>query len=73
MHTNPILKGFPVSWPMRRRGAQGIILGCTEIQMILSQKHVSDLPLFDSMTLHVKADVDVQLGKNIEDYLPGKY
>ena len=57
---------------MQRQGAQGIILGCTEIQMILNQKHVSDLPLFDSMTLHVKAAVDVQLGKNIEDYLPRK-
>ncbi len=57
---------------MRKRGAQGIILGCTEIQMILNQKHVSDLPLFDSMTLHIKASVDVQLGKNIADYLPGK-
>ncbi|MFC2163793.1 aspartate/glutamate racemase family protein [Acidobacteriota bacterium] len=58
---------------IRQRGAQGIILGCTEIQMILSQKHVSGLPLFDSMTLHVKAAVDVQLGKKIEDFLPGKY
>lgn len=58
---------------MRRCGAQGIILGCTEIQMILSQKNVAALPLFDSMTLHVKAAVDVQLGKNIEDYLPEKY
>lgn len=57
---------------MRQSGAQGIILGCTEIQMILNQKHVSDLPLFDSAALHVKAAVDVQLGKNIEDYLPGK-
>ncbi len=57
---------------MHRRGAQGVILGCTEIQMILSQKHVSDLPLFDSMSLHIQAAVDVQLGKDIEDYLPGK-
>ena len=58
---------------MRRRGAQGIILGCTEMQMILSQKHVSGLPLFDSTKLHIKAAVDVQLGKSIEEYLPRKY
>lgn len=57
---------------MRRRGAQGIILGCTEIQMILSQEHVPDLPLFDSMTLHANAAVEVQLGKNIKDFLPGE-
>jgi len=55
---------------MRKRGAQGIILGCTEIQMILNQNHVPDFPIFDSTILHVNAAVDVQLGKNIEDFFP---
>lgn len=56
---------------LRRRGAQGIILGCTEMQMILRQEHVPDLPLFDSMTLHVSGAVEVQLGGDVGKFTPG--
>jgi aspartate racemase len=42
------------------RGAQGIILGCTEIPMLVKPEH-SDLPLFDTTTLHAEAAVEKAL------------
>lgn len=36
---------------LRDRGAQGIILGCTEIPLLLQPKHC-DLPLFNTALLH---------------------
>ena len=35
-------------------GVDGVILGCTELCMILSQEHLS-LPLFDTTAIHAKA------------------
>jgi amino-acid racemase len=37
-----------------RHGADGVILGCTELCMILSQDHV-DMPVFDTTALHAAA------------------
>jgi aspartate racemase len=42
------------------RGAQGIILGCTELSLILFQGDVS-FPLFDTAALHARAAVDIAL------------
>ncbi|WP_262296040.1 aspartate/glutamate racemase family protein [Microvirga sesbaniae] len=39
------------------RGAQGIILGCTEIMLLVSDED-SAVPLFDTTTLHALAAVD---------------
>lgn len=41
-------------------GAQGIILGCTEIQMIV-KKHHPTLSIFDTTEIHAKALVDAML------------
>jgi aspartate racemase len=46
---------------LRERGAQGIILGCTEIMLLVDQDHV-DLPLFDTTRLHALDGVDFALG-----------
>jgi aspartate racemase len=46
------------------RGAQGIVLGCTELPMIIKNSDVA-LPLFDTTTLHALAAVDFALGGNI--------
>lgn len=35
------------------KGAQGIILGCTEIGMLIEQKHVA-LPVFDTTVIHAQ-------------------
>jgi aspartate racemase len=39
------------------RGAQGVILGCTEITLLISAAD-SSLPVFDTTALHAKAAVD---------------
>ncbi|MDQ2623617.1 MAG: amino acid racemase [Actinomycetota bacterium] len=39
------------------RGAQGVVLGCTELPMILSVSD-SDVPLLDTTALHVEALLD---------------
>jgi aspartate racemase len=42
------------------RGAQGIVLGCTEIPLLVKQKDYL-LPLFDTTDLHARAAVDLAL------------
>jgi len=41
-------------------GADGVILGCTEIGLLISQKDVA-LPVFDTTALHVAAALDFAL------------
>jgi aspartate racemase len=43
---------------LRARGAEGIILGCTEIFLLLTQDDLPGLPVFDTTNLHVQAAVD---------------
>jgi aspartate racemase len=43
---------------LQGRGAQGIILGCTEIPLVVKPED-SGLPLFDTTALHAKAAVDL--------------
>ena len=45
---------------MRTSGAQAVILGCTEIDLLISQTD-TDMPLFDSTALHVNDAVDWML------------
>lgn len=46
---------------MGRRGAQGVILGCTEIPLLIQQKD-SELPIFDTTTIHAQAALEYALG-----------
>jgi aspartate racemase len=41
-------------------GAQGVILGCTELELLVKQAD-SELPVFPCTTLHVEAALDVAL------------
>ena len=43
------------------RGAEGVILGCTEIPMLIKQTD-SSIPVFDTTTLHAMAAVEFALG-----------
>jgi aspartate racemase len=43
------------------RGARGIILGCTEIMLLIGQDD-SAVPIFDTTTLHARAAVEKALG-----------
>ena len=42
-------------------GAQGIVLGCTEIPLLLGNAADSPVPLFDTTAIHAKAAVDFAL------------
>jgi aspartate racemase len=42
------------------RGAQGIVLGCTEIPLLVQQDQ-GPLPLFDTTAIHARAAVDLAL------------
>ena len=42
------------------RGAQAIILGCTEIMLLVSDED-SPVPLYDTTTIHAVAAVDYAL------------
>jgi aspartate racemase len=46
---------------LRQRGAEGIILGCTEFPLIIKPQDV-ELPLFDTTRLHSQMAVDFILG-----------
>ncbi|MFG2052672.1 aspartate/glutamate racemase family protein [Micromonospora sp. NPDC048930] len=46
-------------------GAQGVILGCTEIELLISPAD-SPVPVFPTSRLHVEAAVDLALGKLVE-------
>lgn len=56
---------------LQKNGAEGIVLGCTEIGLLVKQEDYL-LPLFDTTAVHALAAVDVALeNKRIEDFLPG--
>jgi aspartate racemase len=46
---------------LRKQGAQGIILGCTEFPLIINQKDVA-IPVFDTTRLHSQMAVDFIMG-----------
>jgi aspartate racemase len=56
---------------LEARGAQGIILGCTEIPLLVSQEDYK-IPLFDTTTLHARAAVDFALLEKSPDYLQNR-
>jgi len=44
------------------RGAEGVIMGCTEIELLLRQADTPDVPLFASAELHIEAASRVAAG-----------
>lgn len=46
---------------LQQRGAEGVILGCTEIPLVIQPSDVQ-IPVFDTALLHSRAIVDFQLG-----------
>jgi len=47
---------------LQSRGAQAILLGCTELGLIVSQEDTA-LPLFDTTVIHAKKAVELALAK----------
>ncbi|MEM7348446.1 MAG: amino acid racemase [Chloroflexota bacterium] len=60
---------------MRRlgeQGAQACISGCTEIELLVQQTHIPEIPLLPSGEIHIETTADVLLGnRNLDDVLPG--
>lgn len=46
---------------LNHRGANGIILGCTEIPLLIQQEHLN-MPLFNTLEIHALAIVDFTMG-----------
>ncbi|WP_238993299.1 aspartate/glutamate racemase family protein [Nocardioides caldifontis] len=44
------------------RGARGVVLGCTEIELLIGQEH-SPVPVFPTTRLHAEAAVDLALSR----------
>ena len=45
---------------MQKKGAEGVILGCTEIGLLIHQSDVS-VPVFDTTVIHAKRAVQIAL------------
>ncbi|CAL5870367.1 uncharacterized protein PFLUO_LOCUS4603 [Penicillium psychrofluorescens] len=43
------------------KGVEGIILGCTEIPLLINQRDRPSIPMFDTLKLHVEAAVNMAL------------
>ena len=51
--------------------SQGVILGCTEIELLVQQEHVPEVPLYRSAQLHIEAAARIQAGLDtVEQYMP---
>jgi len=46
------------------RGAEGVILGCTEIPLIIKQEDV-DVPVFDTTQIHAEAAINMAIDENL--------
>jgi aspartate racemase len=46
---------------LKNRGAEAILLGCTEIAMLVDKEH-TDIPLFDTTAIHAATAVKFSLG-----------
>jgi aspartate racemase len=56
---------------LQARGCEGVILGCTEIELLIKQKDTPDVPLFASAELHISVAAEVQAGETtVEDIMP---
>ena len=53
-------KGLAILEHLEAQGAKGVILGCTELNLMMDSKQ-SPFPLFDTTLLHTKAAVDLSL------------
>lgn len=46
----------------REEGAEGLILGCTEIFLLIDQPDMHDFPMFNTSSLHCEAGVRFAMG-----------
>jgi aspartate racemase len=46
---------------MKQEGAEGVVLGCTEIKLLINQCDIPDFPVFDTTTLQCEKAVELSL------------
>lgn len=51
---------------LHQKGAQAIILGCTEIALLINQSH-TDIPLYDTTEIHAQAAIEFALNNTIKN------
>jgi aspartate racemase len=49
---------------LAKRGAEGVILGCTEIPLLVSEADAG-MPLFDTTTIHAEAALNYAIGTSV--------
>lgn len=49
---------------LRLKGAEGVVLGCTEIPLLIKQEDVG-IPIFDTTTIHAVSAVEYALGNRV--------
>jgi aspartate racemase len=49
---------------MEQAGAEGVVLGCTEIKLLIDQSDIPDFPVFDTTTLHCEKAVELSLARH---------
>ncbi|MEA3361927.1 MAG: aspartate/glutamate racemase family protein [Thermodesulfobacteriota bacterium] len=49
---------------LKKSGAEGIILGCTEIPLLINQDD-RDIPVFDTATIHADAALEAALNRGV--------
>lgn len=62
-------KYIEVCQNLKEKGAQGVILGCTEIFLLLRQSDLPKIPMFNTTELHVKAAVQMAFEDKINSLL----
>ncbi|BHH85037.1 aspartate/glutamate racemase family protein [Desulforhopalus sp. 52FAK] len=60
INTNSQAEYLRIMDDLRNQGAEAILLGCTEIAMLVSENH-TDIPLFDTTAIHTSMAVDFSL------------
>jgi len=56
---------------LKDQGVEGVILGCTEIELLVNQTHLPDLPVFPSAEIHIRAATNCAVGKErYSDFIP---
>ena len=45
---------------LSQKGAKAVVLGCTEIPLLVKQQH-TDVPIYDTMAIHSKKAVDLAI------------
>lgn len=68
---NDVFSLKEVQREMVSRGAEGIVLGCTEIPLAFNQSH-TDVKLFDTIEIIVRRAVDDSLGSSPRDGEPSR-